>query len=144
MFINKDIALDMRWHKDKRVNEANILRHPTNGEAWKEFDKMHESFARDSRNVRLGLLSDGFNPFSNMSSTHSTWLIILVMYNLPPWRCMNESFFMLSLLIPGPKAPKNDMDVFLQPLIQELRSCGKLVSKLMTPHQIAPFSCVSR
>lgn len=28
---------------------------------------------------------------------------------------------MLSLLIPGPKAPSQDIDVFLQPLVQELK-----------------------
>ena len=28
---------------------------------------------------------------------------------------------MLSLLIPGPKAPENDIDVFLQPLVNELK-----------------------
>ncbi|CAL5386551.1 unnamed protein product [Camellia sinensis] len=55
-------AIDMKWHKDKRVEEENVLRHPADSEAWKDFDKKHESFAKDPRNVRLGLASDGFNP----------------------------------------------------------------------------------
>jgi hypothetical protein len=29
---------------------------------WKEFDKEHAWFAEDSRNMQLGLASDGFNP----------------------------------------------------------------------------------
>lgn len=33
---------------------------------------------------------------------------------------MKEEFFILSLLIPGPKSPGNNIDVFLQPLIEEL------------------------
>ena len=111
----------MRWHKEKRVEETNVLRHPADCEAWKEFNKMYDTFARDSRNVRLGLSSDGFNPFADMSSKYSTWPVILVPYNLPPWKCMKESFFMLSLLIPGLKAPRNDIDVFLQPLIKDLK-----------------------
>ncbi|XP_019224668.1 PREDICTED: uncharacterized protein LOC109206305 [Nicotiana attenuata] len=41
-------------------------------------------------------------------------------YNLPPWMCMKQEFFILSLLIPGPKAPGNNIDVYLQPLIEEL------------------------
>ncbi|XP_019259987.1 PREDICTED: uncharacterized protein LOC109238017 [Nicotiana attenuata] len=41
-------------------------------------------------------------------------------YNLPPWMCMKQEFFILSFLIPGPKAPSNNIDVFLQPLIKEL------------------------
>jgi hypothetical protein len=50
----------------------------------KEFDKEYEWFAGDSRNMRLGLTSDGFNPFGNMSTTYSIWPIVLMLYNLPP------------------------------------------------------------
>ena len=56
-----------------------------------------------------------------MSINHSTWPVILFPYNLPPWMCMKQSFFMLSLLIPGPKGPGNNVDVYLQPLVQELQ-----------------------
>lgn len=34
---------------------------------------------------------------------------------------MHQSFFMMSLLIDGPKSPGNDIDVYLQPLIDELK-----------------------
>ena len=34
---------------------------------------------------------------------------------------MKESFFMMSLLIPGPQAPCKDMDIYLHPLIDELK-----------------------
>ena len=49
------------------------------------------------------------------------WPIILIPCNLPPWMCMKQSFFMLSLLIPSPNALGNDIDVYLQPLIDELK-----------------------
>lgn len=78
-------------------------------------------FSSEPRNVRLELASDGFNPFNTMSIAHSTWPIILIPYNLPPWMCMKQSFFMLSLLIPGPESLGNDIDVYLQPLIEELK-----------------------
>ena len=71
------------------------------------------------RNVRLGLASDDFNPFGIMSSSNSIWPIVLVPYNMPPWMCMKDPFFMMSLLIPGPTAPGNDIDVYLQSLIEE-------------------------
>ena len=121
LFVNKAIACDMKWHKEKRVNEENIMRHPADSESWKEFDKIHESFAQDPRNVRLGLASDGFNPFGNMSNAYSIWPVFLVPYNLPPWKCMKDPFFIMSMLIPGPNAPGNDIDVYLQPLIKELK-----------------------
>ncbi|XP_042950301.1 uncharacterized protein LOC122282416 [Carya illinoinensis] len=88
---------------------------------WKDFNKKYEAFAQDPRNVRLALASDGFNPFNNMSKPYNIWPVLLVPYNLPPWSCMKDPYLMMSLLIPGPKAPGNDIDVFLRPLIDELR-----------------------
>lgn len=55
-----------------------------------------------------------------MREVYSTWPVILMPYNLPPWMCMKQEFFILSFLIPGPKAPENNIDVFLQPLIEDL------------------------
>ena len=48
------------------------------------------------------------------------WPVLVVPYNLPPWACMQESNFMMALLIPGPKSPGKDFDVFLEPLIEDL------------------------
>lgn len=55
-----------------------------------------------------------------MSSTYSTWPVILDQYNLPPDICMKSSSFILPLLIPCQKLPLKDLHVFLQPLIAEL------------------------
>jgi hypothetical protein len=98
-----------------------VLRHPADGEAWRAFDTLHPNFASDPRNVRLGLASDGFNHFRNMSTSHITWPIMLVPYNLPPWMCMKQPYFILSMIIPGPTAPGMNIDVYLQPLISELQ-----------------------
>jgi hypothetical protein len=70
--------------------------------------------------VRLGLASDGFNPFGNMSTSYSMWLVVLASYNLPPWMCMKASNLILSLLIPEPTALGNEIDVYLQPLVDDL------------------------
>ncbi|XP_058006754.1 uncharacterized protein LOC131182125 [Hevea brasiliensis] len=50
LFMSKEIAKDMRWHKEKRVND-DVIRHPADAEAWKEFDKENDWFAQDPRNV---------------------------------------------------------------------------------------------
>jgi hypothetical protein len=71
--------------------------------------------------VRLSLASDGFNPFGNMSTLYSIWPVVLVPYNLPPWRCMKDPYMIMSLLISGPKAPGNDIDVYLQSLVDDLQ-----------------------
>jgi hypothetical protein len=70
-------------------------------------------------NVWLGLISDEFNPFGNMSTSYSTWPIMLVPYNLPQMY-MKQTSFILSLIIIGPSSPGMDIDVYLQPLIEEL------------------------
>ncbi|XP_019229639.1 PREDICTED: uncharacterized protein LOC109210641 [Nicotiana attenuata] len=119
LFMSSETSKAMRWHHEEH-NKNGVLRHPADSEAWKKFDSKYPQFAGDPRNVRLGLASDGFNPFGTMRTVHSTWPVILMPYNLPPWMCMKQEFFILSLLIPGPKAPGNNIDVFLQPLIEEL------------------------
>lgn len=118
--MSKKIAKDMRWHKEKLISVEGELRHPADSVSWKEFDRKYEWFSNDPRNIRLGLATDGFNPFGNMSCSYSMWPVILTPYNLPPWMCMKEPFFIMSLLIPGPKAPGNEIDVYLRPLIDDL------------------------
>jgi hypothetical protein len=125
LFMSSKTASHMKWHHDGRVNDG-LLRHPADGQAWKAFDAQYADFASDPRNVRLGLAADGFNPFGNMSTSHSTWPVILVPYNLPPWMCMKRSSLMLSLLIPGPKSPSFKIDVYLEPLILELKELWDL------------------
>ncbi|GLT85932.1 hypothetical protein SLE2022_041010 [Rubroshorea leprosula] len=113
-------ALDMAWHEKKHPDDG-FMRHPADSLAWKSFNCQHPSFSADPRNIRLELASDGFNPFGNMSTSHSIWPVVLVNYNLPPWMGTKDSYLMLSMLIHGPKALGNDIDVYLQPLIDELR-----------------------
>ncbi|XP_042962378.1 uncharacterized protein LOC122296641 [Carya illinoinensis] len=112
-------SMDDRSRKG-RSNDG-VLRHLAVGMAWKTFDSQHDDFAFDPCNVRLGLSADDFNPFGNMSISYSTWPVMLVPYNLPPWMCMKRSSFMLSLIIPGPSSPSMNIDVYLEPLISELK-----------------------
>ncbi|XP_028120567.1 uncharacterized protein LOC114317961 [Camellia sinensis] len=44
LYMSRKIAVDMRWHKEKRVDDE-ILRHPADGEAWKDFDRQHPMFS---------------------------------------------------------------------------------------------------
>ena len=60
------------------------------------------------------------NPFDEQSSGHSTLPVTLCIYNLPPWLCMKQKFIMMPVIIPGPKQPSNDIDVYLKPLIDDL------------------------
>lgn len=120
LYMTETTSSHMKWHKEGRVSD-DTMRHPADSLAWKHFDDIHTQFASDVRNVRLGLASDGFNPFGIMSVSYTTWPVILIPYNLPPWLCMKQSYWIMSMLIPGPKSPGNNIDVYLQPLIDELK-----------------------
>ncbi|XP_019225059.1 PREDICTED: uncharacterized protein LOC109206668 [Nicotiana attenuata] len=111
---------ETRNKKDKRVDDR-IIRHPADSMAWKSFDELYPSFATEPRNVRLGLASDGFQPFRNLKTSYSIWHVVLIPYNLPPWLCMKQENFILSMLIPGPDSPGDAIDTYLQPLIEELK-----------------------
>jgi len=45
----------------------------------------------------------------------------MIIYNLPYWLVMKRKYMMLSMIIFGPKQPGNDIDVYLTPLIEDLR-----------------------
>lgn len=124
LFRNKDHAKLMRWHKEERKQDG-MLRHPADGSQWRNIDRAFPEFDADARNVRLGLSTDGMNPFGEMSSSHSTWPVTVCIYNLPPWLCMKRKFIMMPVLIEGPKQPGNDIDVYLRPLVDELLQLWK-------------------
>jgi hypothetical protein len=88
--------------------------HPSDGEAWKHFNSVHPHFSAESRNVHLGLCTDGFNPFRSFAAPYSCWSIILTVYNLPPEMCIRPEFMFLSTVIPGPSSPGRNIDVCLR------------------------------
>ncbi|WMV42845.1 hypothetical protein MTR67_036230 [Solanum verrucosum] len=120
LFMSSKRSPLMRWHHENKANDG-IMRHPVDSKAWKKFDELHQSFVVEPRNVRLGLASDGFQPFGCSRTPYSIWPVVLIPYNLPPWLCMKQENFILSMLIPGPGSPGDAIDVYLQPLIDELK-----------------------
>nr|GEX31168.1 hypothetical protein [Tanacetum cinerariifolium] len=103
LYKSSHIAKEMIWHATGKCTEP------------------------EPRNVRLGLAADGFNLFGNLSQAYNMWLVILTTYNLPLWLCIKESSFMLMLLIPGPKSPGKDIDVYLRPLIEDLKIAKPII-----------------
>jgi len=112
LYMNDTTSAYMRWHTEELVKDGKV-RQPADSLAWKHVDDTYPHFAFDPRNVRLGLASDGFNPFGMLNVTYTTWPVILIPYNLPPWLCLKQSYWMMSMLIPGPKSPGNNIDVYL-------------------------------
>ncbi|CAL2230503.1 unnamed protein product [Prunus armeniaca] len=121
MFRSHETAKSLTWHAARKSIDG-YMSHPADSPSWKLLDDKWPEFGNEPRNLRLALSSDGFNPHSSLSSRYSCWPVILVTYNLPPWLCMKRKFMMLTLLIFGPKQPGNDIDVYLEPLIDDLKS----------------------
>jgi hypothetical protein len=71
----------------------------------------------ETRYMRLGLCTKGFNPFGSFVVSYSCWLVILTIYNLPPGICMRPKFIFLSTVIPDPNSSGQNIDVYLQPLL---------------------------
>lgn len=120
MFATKKIAKELDWHQSGRKIDSAMC-HPADSPSWKLVDHQWPEFGCEPRNFCLALSADGVNPFSKFNTQYSCWPIILVNYNIPPWLCMKRKFIMLTLLISGPEQPGNDIDVYLPPLIDDLK-----------------------
>ncbi|GJT23255.1 reverse transcriptase domain-containing protein [Tanacetum coccineum] len=92
LYKSSHTAKEMTWHATGKCTEPGKMQHPVDGRAWKDFDTKYPDFAAEPRNVRLGLAADGFNPFGNLKFFHA-----------------------------GPKSPGKDIDVYLRPLIDDLK-----------------------
>jgi hypothetical protein len=64
--------------------------------------------------------TDDMNPLIN-SSTHSTWPIIIMIFNLPPWFYNKQKYIMMSRLILGPQQLGNDINTYFNPLVEDLK-----------------------
>ena len=88
---------------------------------WAAIDVIDPTFKDKEKNMYLGLVSDGINPFGNQSSKYSMWPVLLMIYNLPPWLVTKKFFISLTVLIPGDKSPTGQsFDVFIAPLVRDL------------------------
>jgi hypothetical protein len=118
-FANKKESGLLRWHKEKHKEDAGMIRHPADTTLWRNIDSQNPEFAKDSRNIRIVMSTDGMNSFMN-NSTHSTWSIVLTILNLPPWLCNKRKYIIMSGLIPGPHQSGNDINTYFKPLIEDL------------------------
>jgi hypothetical protein len=120
LFLSSKTASLIRRHDKKRTRDG-VLRHPADSPLWKDFDVNHQEFAADSRNIRLAFATDGFNPYRSQNISYSIWPSICIPYNFSPSMCMKQSNFILSLLIHGRHAPGSDMDIYFEPLVDDLK-----------------------
>ena len=117
---SKDAKL-LHWHMEGRKTDTNI-RHPANSTQWHLIDWKYKNFGDDPRSLRFALSTDGMNPFGQMSSSYNVWPVLLSIYNLPPWLRNKRKYMMMLILISSPHQPGIDIDVYLRPLVDDLKT----------------------
>jgi hypothetical protein len=127
MFRSASISKLLRHHIDYPNTDKDVMKSVVDSPAGEHMDSsVDPSFSLEPRNLRFGLALDGVNPFKYNNTQHSTWPILMLIYNLSPTLGTKKFFIQLSLLISGKDAPRNDnIDVFLRPLIEELQMLWK-------------------
>ena len=120
LFRCPEIAKLLQYHMEYQ-SETSVMRSVVDSPIWRWLSSRWSEYADDPRFLRLALCLDGINPFNMQSTTYSTWPILLITYNLPPWLVTRKFFVSLVLLIPGPKSPSSTtIDVFLEPVVDDL------------------------
>ena len=76
-----------------------------NSLAWKQIGVIDPTFEAEKSNLRMALSLDGLNPFSVQSTSHSTWPVLLFIYNLSLRLLTKRFFIMMSILIMGKESP---------------------------------------
>ena len=91
MFCTPAISELMTWHAKNRSTYG-LVRHLCVSKAWRHVHKVGDrTFGNDDCNIHLGLAADGVNPFKLQRCSWSTWPVMLLDYNIPPW--LSTKFF---------------------------------------------------
>jgi hypothetical protein len=109
----------MTRHQSHDVIEG-VMVHSSVGEVWKHFNSVHSQFLVETRNMHLGLCTNGFNPFWSFAAHYSYWVVILTIYNLLSKICIRPKFMFFSMVLLGPNSPDQNINVCLRPLIDKL------------------------
>jgi Transposase family tnp2/Domain of unknown function (DUF4218) len=108
-----------------------------NGKLFNEFHVQELGLFQDPRDIALHMSLDGVQ-LTNMRH-HEVTPVIFMNLNLPPEERYQVKNILASLIIPGPKKPK-DLDSFLRPLVDELLQLDRGVDAFdghtMTPFQL--------
>ena len=81
--MTEDSAQQMRWHKNGKCYRPEKMIHPSDGEAWKHFDRRHTMKALEARNVRVALAINGFNPYGMTAAPYNCRPVFVIPLNLP-------------------------------------------------------------
>jgi hypothetical protein len=84
LYMTKETAKQMTWHKNGHRYNPKKLVHPSDGEAWTHFDGNYREKALEAHNVHVVLAANGFNPYGMMVAPYTYWSVFVIPLNLPP------------------------------------------------------------
>ena len=82
--------------------------------------EIDREFAAERRNLQLGLSLDGVNPFSMQESNHSTWPVMVILYNLLFWLVTKLFCVSLSTTFWKESPTSENTNVFWTSMVEEL------------------------
>jgi hypothetical protein len=138
MFRSPAISRLLTFYSDNPNIDNGVMKSVADSPTWKHIDTdIDVSFGQEPWNLRLAMSLDGINLFPHTNSTHSTWPVLMFLYNLPPHLVTKKFFIQLCILISGKLSPTNEnIDVFIRPLLEELQQLwdGVRVQDFSKPH----------
>ncbi|GET00648.1 transposase domain-containing protein [Rhizophagus clarus] len=101
---------------NENYDNSNNIGDIFDGNLYKEL--VNEGFFSNERDIVLIGSTDGYQIFRQ--KTDDCWIIMFINANLPPFERVKKENLLLSMIIPGPRQPKN-FNSFLKPVVDELK-----------------------
>lgn len=120
LILRPDFAEKCESWRDRQTKlPEGVLGDCYEGKIWRDFQVVEdEPFLSVPNNFGLMMNIDWFQPTKH--GCHSIGVIYLVVMNLPRDERFKAENVIIVGIIPGPKEPKNHVNPFLQPLVDEL------------------------
>jgi hypothetical protein len=90
--------------------------------ALHQYHYNHLNLFQDCRDIAFALSTDGAQ--LTMKKQSNTWLLILIVLNLPPSIRYTSGNIIINLATPGPNAP-GDIESFIRPLFEEMAQASE-------------------
>jgi hypothetical protein len=100
LFRCKRIAQFMDYHANN-ISKYGVLRMSANGSSFKKIEEIWPHFKVKPRNLRLSLATNDVNPFGELKSTYSLWLVFVMRNKIPPWMSIKRELIMFTMIILG-------------------------------------------
>ena len=100
LFRCNNIAQFMDYHA-RNISQYDVIQMPPDGYDFRDMEEKWPHFKEEPLNLRISLVADGVNPFSQMKSIYTVCPIFVINNNIPPWLSIKREHIMLSMIIPS-------------------------------------------